>query len=197
MDKLEVIKKCVICKQDKSTIEFSKSKREKDGLSRDCKKCNYVRAKKWHEEHPERVAEHKRNHYLNNLERYKQITARWNFEHKEKHMESHRKWLKNNPEKARAVRTRYENKRRAWENNCEDKVTTNELNELIKNSNNICFWCDKEIPQNKLHLDHIYPLSRGGMNNIYNIVISCEYCNKRKADKNPEKFIEEILIGQN
>ena len=84
-----------------------------------------------------------------------------------------------------------DHKRRALKNNTESTVTTAEINKLIEDSNNICFWCDEDI--DVMHLDHIYPLSKGGKDEINNLVVSCRGCNARKYNKDPEVWLEEIL----
>lgn len=82
-------------------------------------------------------------------------------------------------------------KRRAILKTAVIKVTTKELNELIKNSENICFWCDSHT--DLIHIDHIYPLAKGGEHTINNLCVSCPDCNMRKGAKDPEIWLEEIL----
>ena len=72
-------------------------------------------------------------------------------------------------------------------------ITIEQINELIKSSGNTCFWCDCDIPKGELHIDHVYPLSRGGGHTISNLVVSCADCNQRKHAKDPEKWLDEIL----
>jgi 5-methylcytosine-specific restriction endonuclease McrA len=192
----QVLKKCVICKELKPLSEFFKSVCEKDSLSRDCKICNRARAKQWLKDNPEKHKESRKKYNERNKEKIANYKKVWAEKNKEKRRESHLRWKANHPEKAKAVRINYENKRRAWENNCKNKVTTEQINELIDKSSNICFWCDMEIPAGQMHLDHIYPLSKGGENSINNLVVSCADCNKRKADKSPEVFLEEIMYAK-
>lgn len=39
-----------------------------------------------------------------------------------------------------------------------------------------------ELRSSKVHLDHIYPISKGGIHSITNVVWSCASCNLRKSD---------------
>ena len=45
-----------------------------------------------------------------------------------------------------------------------------------------------------MSIDHFYPLSYGGTDDIFNIVCSCKKCNKLKEDKVIEDF-EDIVLN--
>lgn len=188
-------KRCCLCGEEKLLEDFY-SVKKRNYYDSKCKECNKQKVKEWVEKNPEKRTAIRRKNYLKHKERYNKISSDWNATHKEEHMVSHRKWKEKDPENAKAVRIRYDNKRRAWERDTDSRATTKQINELIKNSNNTCFWCDQEIPNGKMHLDHIYPLSRGGKDEINNLVVSCEYCNKRKANKPPEVWLNEITIAK-
>lgn len=46
-----------------------------------------------------------------------------------------------------------------------------------------CQYCGKHPPEVILHLDHIYPVSKGGKNEIENLITSCVDCNLGKSDR--------------
>lgn len=47
-----------------------------------------------------------------------------------------------------------------------------------------CYHCGDTInPFENLHIDHLIPLSRGGVDHIDNYVLSCAACNVKKGDK--------------
>ena len=110
---------------------------------------------------------------------------------KEKILGNTRRWEKENRKQYLLIKTKANHKRRASKLNTKSKLNSEEINQLIINSNNICFWCDSYTE--KIHLDHITPLSKGGEDKITNLVISCPSCNVRKNNKNPEIWLEEIL----
>ncbi len=64
--------------------------------------------------------------------------------------------------------------------------TAKELLYLLENQNNKCYYCKEELTE--WHQEHKTPFSRGGTDNIANIVISCPPCNWRKRDKTEEEF---------
>jgi len=60
-----------------------------------------------------------------------------------------------------------------------------DIDTLMKNQNNLCPLCNNEIFTNdKTHIDHIVPISKGGNNKIENLQIVHEVCNLKKGNKN-------------
>ena len=57
-------------------------------------------------------------------------------------------------------------------------------------SNDACVYCGCS---EKLTIDHILPINRGGTNDIYNLVPACLSCNSAKRDKMPLNFICELI----
>lgn len=49
-------------------------------------------------------------------------------------------------------------------------------------ANPFCHWCDKPLDKSTATADHLIPLSRGGPNEDWNIVIACLKCNKMRGD---------------
>jgi 5-methylcytosine-specific restriction endonuclease McrA len=64
--------------------------------------------------------------------------------------------------------------------------TAEQLRYLLKRQRNRCHYCKSKLIE--WHQEHRIPLSRGGTDNIENIVISCPPCNWRKRDKTEEEF---------
>lgn len=55
--------------------------------------------------------------------------------------------------------------------------------EVFKRDNFTCQYCGKKAPDVILHVDHINPVSKGGDNEIINLLTSCEPCNLGKSDR--------------
>lgn len=55
------MKTCNSCKQSKPLDQFTKNKNTRDGLMRQCRKCNTERASKWHMENSDRANNRKRS----------------------------------------------------------------------------------------------------------------------------------------
>ena len=59
------------------------------------------------------------------------------------------------------------------------------LYELIYEQKNICPLCKQDLPDdpNQVHIDHIFPHSKGGDNKKINLQATHSFCNIRKHDK--------------
>lgn len=48
-----------------------------------------------------------------------------------------------------------------------------------------CYLCGKLIPKGRRQVDHIVPLSKGGLHRPSNLAVACDICNLKKNDKFP------------
>lgn len=55
--------------------------------------------------------------------------------------------------------------------------------EVFKRDKFTCQYCGASAPDVVLEIDHIKPVSKGGDNNIMNLVTSCRNCNRGKSNK--------------
>lgn len=55
--------------------------------------------------------------------------------------------------------------------------------EVFKRDQFKCQYCGKSAPDVILHVDHINPVSKGGDNDILNLITSCVDCNLGKSDR--------------
>jgi len=55
--------------------------------------------------------------------------------------------------------------------------------EVFKRDKFTCHYCGRKAPDVVLHVDHIEPVSKGGGNDIINLITSCYECNLGKSDK--------------
>lgn len=133
----------------------------------------------------------------NNPEKRRKIYHAWKTNNRDRYEEHQLRWKEKNEEQYKLMRRRHEHKRRAKKAQTSNRATIAEINKLIEDSNNICFWCDEPIPKGQMHIDHIYPLSKNGDDSIYNLAVSCAKCNCKKQAKDPEVFLEEVLAERN
>ena len=52
---------------------------------------------------------------------------------------------------------------------------------------NRCQYCGRVFAQSELNLDHVVPLSRGGVSTWENVVCACVSCNSRKGNRTPSE----------
>lgn len=57
--------------------------------------------------------------------------------------------------------------------------------QLLKKSAK-CKWCNAKLTMETATLEHIIPLSRGGLDNKNNMALACEPCNKARGSDMPE-----------
>lgn len=56
--------------------------------------------------------------------------------------------------------------------------------QILHRDNFTCRYCGRKAPDVTLHIDHVIPVSQGGLNHIENLVTACEECNFGKKDLN-------------
>jgi len=66
------------------------------------------------------------------------------------------------------------------------RVSFNRRNIFARDENR-CQYCGHKFPSTELSLDHVIPLSRGGVTGWANVVCACTRCNKRKGGRTPEE----------
>lgn len=59
-----------------------------------------------------------------------------------------------------------------------------------------CSYCGAEQEITKLEIDHIFPRSLGGGNEIENLTLACRKCNIWKTNKLVEFFLKELGITE-
>jgi len=185
---------CKKCEEDKPVEDFYKSKNTKSGYRGSCKFCINKQNAEW---------------YANNAEEFNATTRKtYRDNHKEDSTERMRRWRAANPERAAEnARRSYERNRKkvlerskrnhaskpgyaAWKRARRQQrldgagtFTISELTELFEVFENKCINPDCDGLDDKLSVDHVVPLSKGGGNTIENIQPLCLTCNLRKGTK--------------
>jgi len=56
-----------------------------------------------------------------------------------------------------------------------------------------CIYCGKQLKFRQMSLDHYYPRSMGGPDDLFNMALSCRSCNKLKKSRVPEDWKERAV----
>lgn len=75
-----------------------------------------------------------------------------------------------------------------------NKISWNVRNEVFRRDDYTCQYCGKTFPRESLSIDHLIPLSQGGIDEIINYVTSCRVCNERKGELTLSEFAKLINI---
>lgn len=63
--------------------------------------------------------------------------------------------------------------------------------EIYERDNNTCQYCHRTFPVEKLTIEHIIPVSKGGIDDVINYITVCRSCNSSKKDKPLVEFIKD------
>lgn len=88
-----------------------------------------------------------------------------------------------NPERGRYKSNLY----RARKCNAEGTHTVDDIKAQYKRQKGKCFWCGVKVGK-IFHVDHVVPLSRGGSNDVSNLVVACPTCNLSKHNRMPHEW---------
>lgn len=64
---------------------------------------------------------------------------------------------------------------------------------LIRRDDNTCQYCGARFAPDRLTIDHVMPISRGGPTDWGNCVLACHRCNGRKANRTPREASMKLL----
>lgn len=190
------MRKCTECETNKTDSEFRLAlKRGKYKYRSKCIKCERKYNITYHYVHREEKNNRTRKWRENNADYVKQYSKEYETKNKEKRYEKNKIWSKNNLDKKREK----QRKRRAISKQINENFSVSDEQIIMKIFGNKCFNCGS---QEKLEIDHHYPLSKGNPLTLLNAVLLCESCNCSKKDKIPENFysinkLNELKIIQN
>lgn len=167
-----------MCKLEKPYNEYHKNSARKAGIHTICKPCNIEKVAKWQKANPGRVLESSRRIYHRDIEKSRKARAarvrKWYKAHPDKGREASASWKSKN----RKMATAYENSRRARKLEAGIYlILPREINKILSSPCAACGKCDK------ISIDHIIPLSRGGRHSVGNLQALCQRCNSSKNDK--------------
>jgi hypothetical protein len=162
-----------------------------------CKKCENERTKNWKRENKEHISESNKNwkqenldkvrqcrikYRQNNQNKVKQCVRSWQQSNPDKCNQNSRKWQQNNPYKCNQISS----KRRALKRNQTPDLTQNEKKKV-----ELYYWVSQQFGP-EWEVDHIIPISKGGIHHPDNLQIVTKEYNRQKH--NNENFREPTAL---
>lgn len=214
-DNSRIIKICNLCKEKKLLDCFYKHKHNPDGFTYSCKECIKIRVNKWYynnlestkyqrkqyrEKNKTKIKKNKQEYYKHNKKRIKlKVFNYYNSNHaiilnksreyynknRETSLASRRQWNIDNPERRREQRWLYKVRKKKQLGFLPKKY----IDLLWYNQKGLCYYCQCNLEISGKHIEHMLPLSRGGLHDISNICLSCPNCNLSKGTKTDKEFL--------
>lgn len=99
-------------------------------------------------------------------------------------------WAKKQWSDSQIAKRKITNKRWYERNRNERKIRRLRLRfQIFQRDNFTCQYCGRKPPEAILEIDHRFPRSKGGKNNIKNYITSCRECNLGKGDIILKEFL--------
>lgn len=169
-------KVCGKCSETKSLNEFYKNKTTKDGYQYNCKDCFRAYDQNYAQSGRGKKARRKAVRRYARTDKRKQSIKRYQQSNKGK--QTTRRYQQSR--KGRQAAKKVDAIRRARKNQVGGDYTTGQWYALCKFYDFCCLRCNRKFPFEKLTLDHIRPVSKGGSSNIWNTQPLCNRCNSKK-----------------
>lgn len=141
-----------------------------------------AKQKQYRLNHREKIMEYGREYRRKNREKCCDLTKRWIENNRDRIKEQKKQYRKDHPDKWKAQHKANKQKRRARIKGNGGTYTAIQLEECLAFFNYRCAYSGEPLEKD-YHIDHIVPLSKGGTNDIWNIVPSNREPNLDKSNK--------------
>jgi 5-methylcytosine-specific restriction endonuclease McrA len=185
----QTLRKCAKCMQSVETALFRPRKPNSHLYQSYCIPCEQEYWRNWRTQNKESEIKRSRNFYKNNksqiliqkkkireadLDKYIKRSKLHRDKNAEQIKNNAKKWRERNAEKVRAYASLNKAKRRS----AKQFVVT--ANEIIAIKSKPCYECGET---KNIHIDHVFPISKGGNHSIGNLMPLCAKCNLSKGSK--------------
>jgi 5-methylcytosine-specific restriction endonuclease McrA len=200
----EATRQCRTCEGIKSISDFYRDATSPGGFRTECKACFIARVKRYTEANREKVAADQAAYRAAHRQKARDTTARWRAENPDRFrdlMERYRADPVNQQtarDRANAFRVANPDRRSDYHHRRRVRMLDGPLGGLIAPEalrskfaywGNRCWMCSAT---GDLTIDHVKPLSKGGLHILANIRPACSECNARKQARWPFPLAYEI-----
>ncbi len=195
------VKCCKKCGVEKSIAEFHRDASRKNGLYPYCKPCQntcnaisaiihrerkLARQAIYDSERREERRAYFANYRANNKEKVRASHAADYISHKDARLTKGAAYAATHREQRNANYHRYRSRKLGNGGS----HTAQQILSLLEKQIGKCAFCKKDIRKG-YEIDHITPLLRNGSNDISNLQLLCQSCNRRKSAKDPFEFAKQ------
>jgi hypothetical protein len=175
---------CNHCKQEKSITEFGRNDRSKDKLKYHCKACDAKRVRERYKPTPQSLEKRRnrmRDYRADPIKREQMNAARRN---NPKYTNWQRQYIKDLKEKHFFIyRARF------WSAMHDGRVSALELFHLWRIQKGKCALSGRKLDRSA-HLDHIHPVSKGGIDHISNLRWLDPLINIARRNMTDEEYVK-------
>lgn len=189
---------CLVCNKNKSKVWRDKNPdKSRESVKRYREKYPEKHREmydSWSSRNKEKVRESARENYNRHQEAYRESAriqhAKRKLEHPQEVRDYQSEWRKKNPEKVSDAQKKWSHShpervkiktqnRNEKKKNSTGSVTEREWVDILERCGYTCLWCRRNDV--KITMDHVVPLSKGGLHEIENIQPLCRSCNSKKG----------------
>lgn len=72
------------------------------------------------------------------------------------------------------------------------RIPSNIRRQVIERDGLHCVYCDEDLTDQEIHLDHVIPESQGGSTTVDNLQVTCRKCNTAKGILTEAEFVQRL-----
>ena len=73
-----------------------------------------------------------------------------------------------------------------------DRIPLNLRRRVIERDGKWCVYCDEDLTDKEIHMDHVIPESQGGETSYFNLQVTCRKCNLAKGVLTESEFMNRL-----
>ena len=184
---------CTKCGEEKAATSefFFKQKRGKYGLRGQCKSCFSKYNNQYRENNKEKISKIQKRYYKNNRKKIIETHKQYYEANKEEILKHNKQYYQDNKDKVSEINKQYKQKNKHLYREWKAKRRAAKLNQTPDYANlDLIKLIYKNCPDG-YQVDHIKPISSGGLHHESNLCYLPEGINQSKGAKTIEEFGEE------
>jgi 5-methylcytosine-specific restriction endonuclease McrA len=73
-----------------------------------------------------------------------------------------------------------------------DRIPINLRRRVLERDGPHCVYCDEDLTDKEIHMDHVIPESQGGPTTYSNLQVTCRKCNLAKGILTEDEFVTRL-----